>query len=95
MAIHYAGPTWQSVKDGSKVVATGERRMVLAPHPERDIPWLRLETTGTGSGLFGEVRYVQRLETRGGLAPTGACQVGASLGVPYQATYNFWAPAGA
>jgi hypothetical protein len=46
VAIHYAGPTWQSVKDGSKVVVTGERRMAQAPHPERDIPWLRLETTG-------------------------------------------------
>jgi hypothetical protein len=95
VAIHYAGPTWQSVKDGSKVVATGARVAVPAPHPERDIPWLRLETTGTGPGLFGEVDFVQRLETRGGMAPTGACQAGASLGVPYQATYNFWAPTGA
>jgi hypothetical protein len=95
VALHYAGPTWQSVKDGSKVVATGPRVAVPAPHPERDIPWLRLETTGTGPGLFGEVDFVQRLETRGGMAPTGACQAGASLGVPYQATYNFWAPTGA
>jgi hypothetical protein len=56
VALHYAGPTWQSVKDGSKVVARPEpeRRVVVpAPHPERDIPWLRLETIGTGPGLFG------------------------------------------
>jgi Protein of unknown function (DUF3455) len=95
VAIHYAGPTWQSVKDGSKVVANGARVAVPAPHPERDIPWLRLETTGTGPGLFAEVDFVQRLKTRGGVAPTGACQAGASLSVPYQATYNFWAPDGA
>jgi Protein of unknown function (DUF3455) len=95
VAIHYAGPTWQSVKDGSKVVATGARVSVPAPHPERDIPWLKLETTGTGPGLFGEVGYIQRLATRGGVAPTGACQAGSSLGVPYQATYNFWVPVGA
>jgi hypothetical protein len=95
VALHYAGPTWQSVKDGSKVVATGERVMVRAPHPERDIPWLRLETTGTGPGLFGQVDYVQRLDTWGGLAPTGACQAGASAAVPYTATYNFWVPTNA
>jgi hypothetical protein len=98
VAVHYAGPTWQSVKDGSKVVARPEpeRRVVVpAPHPERDIPWLRLETTSTGPGLFGQVVYVQRLATRGGVAPTGTCQAGASVAVPYTATYNFWAPANA
>jgi hypothetical protein len=95
VALHYAGPTWQSVKDGSKVVATGARVVVAAPHPERDIPWLRLETTGTGPGLFEQVDYVQRLETRGGVTPTGACQAGASVAVPYTATYNFWAPSNA
>ena len=92
VALHYAGPTWQSVKDGSKVVATGARVVVPAPHPEQDIPWLRLETTGTGPGLFEQVDYVQRLETQGGVAPTGTCQAGASAAVPYTATYNFWAP---
>jgi hypothetical protein len=98
VAVHYAGPTWQSVKDGSKVVARPEpqfRVVVQAPHPERDIPWLRLETIGTGPGLFGQVVYVQRLETRGGVAPTGTCAAGASVAVPYTATYNFWAPANA
>ena len=98
VALHYAGPTWQSVKDGSKVVARPEpeRRVVVpAPHPERDIPWLRLETIGTGPGLFGQVDFIQRLRTKGGVAPAGACQAGASVGVPYTATYNFWAPADA
>ena len=93
VAVHYAGPTWQSVKDGSKVVAAGARVVVPAPRPDRDIPWLRLESTGTGPGLFGQVVYVQRLETRGGVAPTGTCQVGASTAVQYTATYRFWAPA--
>lgn len=98
VAVHYAGPTWQSVKDGSKVVARPEpqfRVVVPAPHPERDIPRLRLQTIGTGPGLFGQVDFIQRLRTRGGAAPAGACQAGASVGVPYTATYNFWAPADA
>ena len=92
VALHYAGPTWQSVKDGSKVVATGARVVVPARHPKRDIAWLRLETTGTGPGLFEQVVYIQRLETRGGVAPSGSCHAGASAAVPYTATYNFWAP---
>ena len=95
VALHYAGPTWQSVKDGSKVVVTGDRVVVEARHPERDIPWLRLGTTGTGPGLFGQVTYIQRLETQGGVAPTGGCEAGASAAVPYSATYNFWEPTNA
>ena len=69
VALHYAGPTWQSVKDGSEVVARPEpeRRVVVpAPYPERDIPWLRLETIGTGPGLFGQVvhGHLQLLDAR-------------------------------
>jgi hypothetical protein len=92
VALHYAGPTWQSVKDGSKVVGTVKAR-VNAKHPERDIPLLLLTAKSTGPGLLAAVDFIQRLETRGGVAPTGACQAGASIGVPYTATYNFWAPA--
>jgi hypothetical protein len=66
--------------------------VVPAPHPRQDIPWLRLATTGTGPGLFGQVAYIQRLRTRGGVAPTGACQPDTSTAVPYTATYNFWSP---
>ena len=92
IALHYAGPTWQSVKDGSKVVGTVAAR-VDAKHPERDIPLLLLTARSTGSGLFAGVDFIQRLETKGGVAPTGSCQAGASIGVPYTATYSFWAPA--
>jgi len=95
VAVHYAGPTWQSVEDGSKVVASGERVAVDAPHPERDIPWLRLQADGTGPGLFEHVAYIQRLKTRGGVAPAGTCAAGASTAVPYRAVYTFWAPRGA
>jgi hypothetical protein len=91
VALHYAGPTWQSVKDGSKVVGTVVAR-VNAKHPERDTPLL-LTARSTGPGLFAAVDFIQRLETQGGVAPTGACQTGASIGVPYTATYTFWAPA--
>ena len=38
VALHYAGPTWQSVKDGSKVVATGARVMVPRRIPNGTFP---------------------------------------------------------
>jgi hypothetical protein len=92
VAVHYVGPTWQSIRDGSKVVAAVKAR-VDAPNPQHDIPWLLLQaTSNAGSGQFGKVQYIQRLETEGGVAPSGACTSGQSASVPYQATYDFWAP---
>jgi Protein of unknown function (DUF3455) len=93
VAIHYVGPTWQSIRDGSKVVAAVQARRD-APNPQRDIPWLLLQaTSNAGPGLFANVQYIQRLNTAGGVAPAGACTTGQSVSVPYKATYQFWAPA--
>jgi hypothetical protein len=91
VAIHYVGPTWQSIQDGSKVVGAVKARLD-APNPQRDIPWLLLQATSTrGPGVFAEVAYIQRLDTVGGVAPSGACPMGQAVGVAYQATYAFWA----
>jgi hypothetical protein len=93
VAIHYAGPTWQSIRDGSKVVGAVKVRRD-APNPQRNIPWLLLQaTSNAGPGLFGEVEYIQRLDTMGGVAPAGPCTTGKTASVPYLATYDFWAPA--
>ena len=93
VAIHYVGPTWQSIRDGSKVVGAVKARRD-APNPQRDIPWLLLQaTSNAGPGLFAHVQYIQRLDTEGGVAPAGACTAGQSTSVPYTATYAFWAPA--
>lgn len=93
IALHYLGPTWQSIHDGSKVVGAVKARRD-APRPERDIPWLLLQgTSTTGPGVFGAVAYIQRLETAGGVAPAGACTSGQTTTVPYRAAYVFWAPA--
>jgi hypothetical protein len=95
VALHYAGPTWQSLADGSKVTAAVQAR-ADAPRPDRDIPWLLLKANGNvGAGVLAEVDYIQRLHTAGGVAPTGACDpaVRASAAVPYTAVYTFWSPA--
>jgi hypothetical protein len=93
VAIHYVGPTWQSTWDGSTVAATVKTPRD-APNPQRDIPWLLLQaTSNVGPGLFADVQYIQRLDTNGGVAPSGSCTTGRSVGVPYKTTYDFWAPA--
>jgi hypothetical protein len=85
---HYAGPTWESTDDGSKVMASLKAR---APAPEADaIPWLMLTVTqATGEGVFSEVKSVQRTDTHGGQPPAGACPAGELLKVPYTAVYWF------
>ena len=89
-ALHFRGPSWQSDQDGSLVEAKAKANSPVAG----SIPQLLLEATRTqGTGVFGQVTYVQRLATRGGTAPAGACTEGAVTGVPYRAVYRFFVPA--
>jgi hypothetical protein len=92
VGIHFRGPTFESF-DGSSVLAALDAS-APAPHPDRAIPWLRLKTvTNQGDGVLAQVDYVQRIETRGGVAPTGACNPAAdrTVAVPYRARYVFYA----
>ena len=91
IASHYAGPTWESTTDGSKVVGAVDAR-AEAPDPAGDIPWLLLKATDTsGTGVFDDVAYIQRLDTVGGAAPAGECLAGMTARIPYMSTYDFWA----
>ena len=90
VGIHFVGPTFESF-DGSAVV--GARPKSVQPDPTA-IPWLLLEADANrGDGVLSQVGYIQRLETRGGVAPAGACDPGedATLAVPYRARYVFYA----
>ena len=90
VGIHFVGPTFESF-DGSAVV--GARPKSVQPDPTA-IPWLLLEADANrGDGVLSQVDYVQRLETRGGLAPAGACDPAedATVAVPYRARYVFYA----
>lgn len=93
VAIHYKGPTWQWLEDGSTVV--GSKLAAVTPDPTA-IPWLLLGAVShSGEGRMTRVSYVQRLETVGGNAPASGCDattVGNAANVPYTATYAFYAP---
>jgi Protein of unknown function (DUF3455) len=88
---HYAGPTWES-KDGSKVV--GQVKAKVEPSQAEAIPWLLLETKSSeGKGIFSQVKWVQRLNTVGGKAPTEDCDSthqNQETKVSYTADYYFY-----
>jgi hypothetical protein len=88
---HTKGPTWTHV-DGSSVVAA-----VVAKTPSPDpgaVPWLLLKVSSSrGAGALTGARFVQRLDTTGGVAPRGGCDgehAGATVRVDYTARYVFW-----
>jgi Protein of unknown function (DUF3455) len=89
------GPFWANF-DGSHV--DGSAPVAPPTQPAytdltKNVPWLRL--TGTPlpntTGVFSNVVAIQRIDTRGGVAPTGKCTVPSSVAVDYTANYVFWA----
>jgi hypothetical protein len=89
VALHTRGPVWISTVDGSAVNAAA----VPGASVKREgaVPELLLKTAATrGNGVFGKVTFVQRLDTKGGLAPTGTCSPGTQVSSPYEATYTFF-----
>lgn len=85
---HYAGPTWES-DSGSYVVA--RRTQGCDPDPTA-ISWLLLESiSDDGPGVFKNVTYIQRVNTRGGLKPaTPGSFVGEEVRMPYTTEYYFY-----
>jgi uncharacterized protein DUF3455 len=96
------GPTWQSLADGSFVIGSKVAGVPAPGCPSTGcatIPWLLLSSVfnagqGGGSadqgGLFSSVSYIQRVNTSGGSAPNSGCTPGATVSVPYTATYYFY-----
>ena len=88
---YYAGPTWEAM-DGSKV--TG-KQVAIAPAAPGNIPLQLVKTEpAMGQGAMAGVTYIQRVNTKGGVAPGDGCvaaTAGAKKQVPYQAEYVFYA----
>lgn len=92
---HFGGPAWEYL-DGSRI--TGKMLRKLDGAPQKSIPWLLLEVVKhEGGGMFAEVRYINRVNTQGGLQPETQCDgnhIGHEKRVPYRASYYFYtAPA--
>jgi hypothetical protein len=88
---HFAGPTWEA-SDRSRI--TG-KVVASAPSPDSNsIPWLLLSVTShDGAGNMSRVQSVQRLETKGGVAPVSGCSASnenQEMPVPYEAGYYFY-----
>lgn len=88
----YYGPpaTWEN-NDGSKVTAT---QVAVAPNGSANIP-LQLVKANPASGLgtMQNVTYIQRVATKGGVAPVSPCSKpheGVNQRVPYTADYIFY-----
>ena len=87
---YYAGPTWEAA-DGSKV--TG-KQVAVAPAGAGNIPMQLVKTEpAMGMGAMQGLSYIQRLKTKGGVAPAMTCD-GSSKGqrqqVKYEADYVFY-----
>jgi hypothetical protein len=83
---HFAGPSWQSERDGSLITA---KKVAESPRAGT-IAELLLEVTshsGPANGQLSRVTHLQRLATSGGVAPAGACTDGAKVAVRYGAVY--------
>jgi Protein of unknown function (DUF3455) len=89
---HFAGPTWEALDGSSRVIGA---LIEKTPAPQgSDIPWLLLKgKAGGDKGRFSKVTYIQRVDTEGGIAPSGGCDKvhhGQEVRVKYKATYIFY-----
>ena len=88
----YFGPpaTWES-NDGSKITAT---QLAVAPGGSGNIPLQLVKANpAMGNGAMSGVTFIQRVATKGGVAPASNCaagNLGAKEVVKYQADYIFW-----
>lgn len=87
---YYGGPTWEAA-DGSKV--TG-KQVAIAPAAKGSIPLQLVKAEpATGVGAMTGVTYIQRINTKGGVAPSEACdanRAGTRAQVRYEADYVFY-----
>ena len=70
---YYAGPTWEST-DGSKVTA---KQVAVSPNGSDNIPLQLVKANpSVGEGAMKDISYIQRLNTRAGVAPKDPCGAG-------------------
>lgn len=91
---HYKGPTWEAT-DGSMVRSEGLLARHFLPQDSNAVHWLELPAKEP-SKQFARVTFIHRIDTSGGLPPSGkpcdAQHAGDQERVNYSATYLFYAP---
>ena len=82
-----AKPNWLT-SSNSRVIGT----VVDKCTPDANaIPWVKLSADNSGTGVFNQTTFIQRLNTVGGLAPTtSGTVVGQEFKSPYTADYYFY-----
>src|SRR5215472_16737930 len=103
--LSFGSATWQSSLDTSRVWAQvlHSNSIPAGSDPTcpnaSSIPCLLLQSIGSqpgtaGGTLLSKTTFIQRLTTRGGVAPTDGCSTSADVGtqilVPYTADYYFY-----
>jgi hypothetical protein len=91
VGIHGKGPFWASF-DGSRVDRDVAEAVGSTSVGAGNIDWLRVPVTPVADapGVFGKVKFVQRVDTRGGVAPKPCTTP--TVSVDYSTNYVFWAP---
>jgi hypothetical protein len=88
--------TWEHSRDTSMVWGAVTHQAVVR---EDSIAWLRVDIKGAATGPTGgdkltRTKFIQRINTIGGLAPATGCSGAADIGnkrfVPYSADYLFY-----
>jgi hypothetical protein len=93
VGIHYAGPSWEFTKGpfkNDKVVGSKWKVIMMDASA---IPWLLLKAVDSLSSPGNKITYIQRVCTKGGLAPSAPAtesNLGQTDSIPYTATYLFY-----
>jgi hypothetical protein len=88
---HFAGPSWQFIKGPFKDEKVVAKKVKGSTQDPTAIQWLLLQADDDLSTPGNPVSFVQRICTRGGLAPTTPpTQLGQLDSIPYTASYLFY-----
>jgi len=87
-AHHGAGLSFEHV-DGSRLL--GEITDHVPAPSDNTLPWLLMSTRSYGKGALADIRYVERIDTAGGMPAAGcdAAQRNQVLRVPFSADFVF------
>lgn len=91
LGTYYGPPATWAANDGSRITGA---QLAVAPAMVGSIPLQLVKANpAMGSGAMTGITYVQRVATKGGVAPASVCDasgVGRKEIVKYQADYIFW-----